>query len=294
MKEKQSIAYLYLLPFICVLIFFFAYPSIFNFVLSLYNWNGFSRKIFANYVGLRNYFELFQDEYFWVALRNTAYFELAVCSVQLFLPLFFSLILFFGQFKYGNIIKALLYFPALISPVVVGLVWKHIFSLDGLVNTVLKSIGMNFLAIEWLGNIYTPIWIVAFINIWQFTGYGMVIFDAGLISIDKGIIEAATVDGTSFFQLIVKIVLPLLKPVIILALLLKFVTGFRVFDLIYIVTRGGPVHQSEVLTTLMYYYSFDSFGPNKMGIAAVISVILLLFIVIFSVIRGIIIRRVEI
>jgi len=289
--RRENIGYIYLLPFICILVFFFAYPSIFNFIMSLYDWDGFSKKIFANYVGLKNYIRLSRDGYFWIALRNTAYFELTCCVFQVFFPLFFALVLFFGQFKYENTIKALIYFPALISPVVVGLVWRYLLSLDGLVNAMLRSIGLDFLAIEWLGNIYTPIWIIAFINIWQFTGYGMVIFLAGLSSINKEIIEAATVDGASLFQCILKIVVPVLRPIIILDLLLVFITGFRVFDIVFVLTRGGPVHHSELLTTLMYYYSFDSFGPNKMGVAAGISVFLLLIVIVFSVIRGNFIKR---
>jgi ABC-type sugar transport system permease subunit len=142
-----------------------------------------------------------------------------------------------------------------------------------------------------LGNIYTPIWIIAFINIWQWTGFGVVLYYAGLSSIDNELIEAAKIDGASFFQYIIKIVIPLLKPIIILDLLLVFISGFRVFDIVYVTTRGGPIHQSEVLTTLQYYYSFDSYGPNKMGIASVISVVLLIIVVIFSLARITVNRR---
>jgi len=293
MKEKQNVAYLYLLPLIFVIVFFFVYPAIFNFVISLFDWSGFSRRVFAHYVGSINYTHLFDDEYFWVALRNTVFFELTCCIFQVFFPLFFALVLFFGKFKGENIIKALIYFPALISPVVVGLVWKYILSLDGLFNQTLQTIGLDFLVMDWLGNIYTPIWIMAFINIWQFTGYGTILFLAGLSSIDKKIIEAAIVDGASLFQCVTKIVTPLLKPIIILDLLLVFITVFRIFDLVFVTTRGGPVHQSELLTTLMYYYSFDSWGPNKMGVAAAISVLLLPIAVAFSLARGFFVKGVE-
>lgn len=289
--ENSRSVYLYLLPLILMFLFIVIYPLIFNTALSFYDWDGFRKGIFNEFAGFNNYVELAKNEYFWVSLRNTAYFELACSVFQVSIPLIFAVILYYGLFKYENIIKGLIYFPALVSPVVVGLLWRFFFSFNGPINEVLRSIGLGFLAIEWLGNIYTPIWIIAFINIWQWTGFGIVIFYAGLTSIDNEVIEAAQVDGASFFQYIIKIVVPLLKPVIILDLLLVFITGFRVFDIVYVTTRGGPIHSSELLTTLQYYYSFDAYGPNKMGVGAVISVVLLLIVVIFSVARIMVSRR---
>ncbi|MCL5986557.1 MAG: sugar ABC transporter permease [Actinobacteria bacterium] len=291
--NKRRVAYVYLIPLIGVFLVNVFYPIVFNFALSFYDWSGFSKHIFTKFIGFANYIDMFKNEYFWVSLRNMAYFELASCIFQVLVPLFFAVILFYGYFKYENVIKGIIYFPALISPVVVGLVWRYFFSLQGPINIILKGLGLNFLAIEWLGNIYTPIWIIAFINTWQWTGFGIVLYYAGLASIDKELIESAMVDGASFSQYIRKIVIPLLKPIILLDLLLVFITGFRVFDIIYVVTRGGPVHQSEVLTTLQYYYSYDATGPNKMGMASVISIVLLVLVVIFSLIRIFVRRRSE-
>ena len=290
-KDNSNAAYLYILPLLLMIIFIVLYPLLFNLLLSFYEWDGFRKDAFSQFVGFKNYTELAGDEYFWVSLRNTAYFELACSIFQVLFPLIFAVILYYGYFKQENLIKGIIYFPALVSPVVVGLVWRFFFSYDGPINNLLRAIGLDFLAIEWLGNIYTPIWIIAFINIWQWTGFGIVLFYAGLTSINRELIEAARIDGASFFQYILKIVIPLLKPIIILDLLLVFITGFRVFDLVYVVTRGGPIHQSELLTTLQYYYSFDSYGPNKMGIASVISVVLLVIVVIFSLVRITVNRR---
>ena len=289
--ENSKSVYLYLLPLILMFLFILLYPLIFNLALSFYDWDGFRAAIFNNFVGFNNYIVLLKNEYFLVALRNTAYIELVCCSFQVLLPLIFAVVLFYGSFKYENVIKSIIYFPALISPVVVGLVWKFFFSYNGPINNVLRTIGLGFLAKEWLGNIYTPIWVIGFILTWEWCGFRIVLFYAGLSSIDSELIDAAKIDGASFFQYIIKVVIPILKPVIILNLLLIFVTTFRVFDIIYVTTRGGPVHQSELLTTLQYFYSFDSIGPNKMGVASVISVVLLLFVIVFSIIRIIFNRR---
>jgi ABC-type sugar transport system permease subunit len=289
---KAAAPYVYVLPLLIMIIAIVLYPILFNLALSFYRWDGFRKGIFENFVGFSNYIELAGDEYFWISLRNTAYFELACSIFQVLFPLIFAVILFYGFFKQENLIKGIIYFPALISPVVVGLVWRFFFSFDGPINNLLRLIGLDFMAIEWLGNIYTPIWIISFINIWQWTGFGIVLYYAGLSSIDNELIEAAKIDGASFFQYIFKIVVPLLRPVIVLDALLVFISGFRVFDIVYVTTRGGPIHQSEVMTTLQYYYSYDSYGPNKMGIASVISVVLMVFVVIFSLIRITVNRRV--
>jgi raffinose/stachyose/melibiose transport system permease protein len=284
-KFRDGIAYLFLLPLLIMMAVVVVYPLLYNLLLSFYQWDGFSKAVFKRWVGVRNYTELLKSEYFWIALRNTAYFELACCVFQVFFPLIFSVIIFYGYFKNEGLIKGTFYFPALISPVVVGLVWKFFFSLDGPINLLLRSIGLGFLAIEWLGNIYTPIWILSFINIWQWTGFGIVLYIAGLGSVDETLLEAARIDGAGLRQSIQRIVIPILRPIILLDLLLVFISGFRVFDLVYVVTRGGPIHQSEVLTTLQYFYSFDSYGPNKMGVASVVSVVLFVFIAIFSLFR---------
>lgn len=292
-QDKSNAAYVYVTPLLLMIIFIVLYPLLFNLILSFYKWDGFRKGIFTQFVGFKNYIVLAKSEYFWIALRNTAYFELACSIFQVFFPLIFAVILYYGYFKRENLIKGIIYFPALVSPVVVGLVWRFFFSYEGPINNMLRAIHLDFFAIEWLGNIYTPIWIIAFINIWQWTGFGIVLYYAGLSSIDSELIEASKIDGASFFKYVIKIVIPLLKPVIVLDALLVFISGFRVFDIVYVTTRGGPIHQSEVLTTLQYYYSFDSYGPNKMGIASVISVVLLVIVVVFSLVRFTVNKRVE-
>jgi ABC-type sugar transport system permease subunit len=112
-----------------------------------------------------------------------------------------------------------------------------------------------------------------------------VIFYAGLQSFDHTLLEAAFIDGASLQRAIFKIVLPLIKPVIFLSAVLNFIGGFRVYDIIWAMTRGGPVHASEVLTTYMYYQSFQSGGPSNMGYASTISVTLAIIVMLFAVIR---------
>ena len=131
----------------------------------------------------------------------------------------------------------------------------------------------------------SAIWVVIFVSIWQWTGYNMVIFYAGLQSVDREILEAADVDGANWWGKILKIVVPSIFPTIILNVILNLVGSFRVFDIVYVLTRGGPVHSSEVLTTIMYYYSFSANGPNKMGVGSAIAFIMFAIMIIFGILR---------
>ena len=138
---------------------------------------------------------------------------------------------------------------------------------------------------SWLSSIQLAIWIVIFVSIWQWTGYNLVIFYAGLQSVDRTILEAADVDGANWWGKIFRIVIPSIIPTIVLNVILNLIGSFRVFDIVYVLTRGGPVHQSEVLTTLMYYYSISANGPNKMGVGSSIAFVIFFIMIIFGILR---------
>ncbi|MBM3705566.1 MAG: sugar ABC transporter permease, partial [Actinobacteria bacterium] len=261
------------------------YPIIFSIILSFFNWRGYSLEIFKDFAGFQNYIKLVKDPLYWQSLKNTLFLVFTVVFVQNGIALFLSLVIYFGNFRYGNLIRALIFFPGVISAIVIGLVFRKFFELTGPINTLLKSIGLEELAIPWLTNKYLTIWIVSFVTTWQWVGYNLVIFYAGLQSIDHSLLEAAFIDGASIQRAIYKIVLPLLKPVIFLSAVLNFIGGFRVYDIIWAMTRGGPVHSSEVLTTYMYYQSFQSSGPSNMSYASTISVTLTIIVLVFAVIR---------
>ncbi|MBU4450516.1 MAG: sugar ABC transporter permease, partial [Actinobacteria bacterium] len=267
---RKTEPYFWLSPSIILLLIFLMYPIIFSVALSFFNWKGYSLEIFADFIGFQNYVKLVKDPLYWLSFRNTIFLVITVIFVQNAIALFLALIIYFGNFKYGNLIRALIFFPGVISAIVIGLVFRKFLELTGPVNTFLKLIGLDALAIPWLTNRNLTIWIVSFVTVWQWVGYNLVIFYAGLQSIDHSLLEAAFIDGANLQRSIFKIVLPLIKPVIFLSAVLNFIGGFRVYDIIWAMTRGGPVHASEVLTTYMYYQSFQSQGPSNMGYAATI------------------------
>lgn len=275
--------YAWLSPSMVLFIIFLLYPIIFSIILSFFEWRGYSTNIFGNFIGFQNYVRLAKDSIYRIAFRNTVILVLIVVFIQNGIALFLSIILYFGKFKYSNIIRALIFFPSVISAIVIGLVFRKFLELNGPINALLNSWGLT--SIPWLATTSLTIWIVSLVATWQGFGYNMVIFYAGLQNVDNSLLEAAYIDGATLTKVIFKIVIPMLKPVIFLSMILNFIGGFRVYDIIWATTRGGPVHSSEVLTTYMYYQSFQSNGPSNMGYASTISVTLALIVIIFAAIR---------
>ena len=278
-QNKKEI-FLYLFPALTVFFLVIICPVIISLILSFYDFTGFETNFFNNFVGFKNFVDLFENRIFYIAIRNTAYFVLAGIIVQVSAAMLIAILIFFGNFKYSFFLRIIIFFPSILSPVAISLVWKKIFEQNGILNTIFH------IDYAWLANVNLAIFIIIFVNIWQFSGYNILIFYAGLQSIDKNMLEASDIDGATWYQKITKIVIPSLKPVIILNVILNLVGSFRAFDIIYVMTKGGPIHSSEVLTTLMYYYSFGvKVGLNKMGIGSAIAFIMFLIMIIFGIFR---------
>jgi len=277
--------YSFIAPALIVFLIIVLSPVVMSLILSFYKFTGFDANIFRNFVGFENFRILFNDKYFWISFRNNFYFLGASITIQIALALFLAIIIYFGRFRYSVFIRTIIFFPAVLAPVSISLAWRRIFQQDGLINSILR---IDF---SWLSSIQLAIWIVIFVSIWQWTGYNLVIFYAGLQSVDRTILEAADVDGASWWGKIFRIVIPTIVPTIVLNVILNLIGSFRVFDIVYVLTRGGPVHQSEVLTTLMYYYSFSANGPNKMGVGSSIAFVIFLIMIIFGFLRISLIKK---
>jgi len=271
--------YFYLIPSLLIFFIFVLTPVVTSLALSFYHFTGYDSKIFKEYIGMKNYQILFADKYFWISVRNTIYFVGASISVQVVAALFLAIIIFLGRFRLSVLIRTVIFFPGVLAPVSVSLAWRRMLEQDGVINQIL---GINF---SWLSSVHLAIWCVIFVSIWQWVGYNLVIFYAGLQSIDIEMLEAADVDGANWFTKITRIIIPSIVPTIILNVILNLIGSFRVFDIVYVLTRGGPIHNSEVLTTIMFYYSFSAYGPNKMGVGSSVAVIMFFMAVLFGAVR---------
>ncbi len=238
---------------------------------SLFDWNGIGAKTF---IGLSNYKELFTSNAigFMRALRNSLL--LAALSVFLQLPLALALALTLGKKIKGERAFLSVYFmPVLISTVVIGQLWLKIYNPDyGILNVLLRAIGREDWTRIWLGNKNTALSAVFVPTLWQYVGYHMLLLYAGVKSVPPELREAAMLDGASDGQINRYIVLPYIKPIIRISVIFAVTGSLKSFDLIYVLTNGGPLHSTEVPSTLMISMLFLR---NRYGMGSTIAVLLI-------------------
>lgn len=238
---------------------------------SLFDWNGIGAKTF---IGLSNYKELFTSNAigFMRALRNSLL--LAALSVFLQLPLALALALTLGKKIKGERAFLSVYFmPVLISTVVIGQLWLKIYNPDyGILNVLLRAIGREDWTQIWLGNKSTALSAVFVPTLWQYVGYHMLLLYAGVKSVPPELREAAMLDGASDGQINRYIVLPYIKPIIRISVIFAVTGSLKSFDLIYVLTNGGPLHSTEVPSTLMISMLFLR---NRYGMGSTIAVLLI-------------------
>ena len=239
---------------------------------SLFNWNGIGAKTF---IGFANYKELFTSNAigFMKALRNSLL--LAALSVFLQLPLALGLALTLGKKIKGERAFLSVYFmPVLISTVVIGQLWLKIYNPDyGILNVFLRAIGRDDWAQIWLGSKKTALGAVFVPTLWQYVGYHMLLLYAGVKSVPTELREAAMLDGASDRQINRFIVLPYIKPIIRISVIFAVTGSLKSFDLIYVLTNGGPMHATEVPSTLMISMLFLR---NRYGMGSTIAVMLII------------------
>ena len=184
-----------------------------------------------------------------------------------------------SRIKSRNILRVLLFAPAIITPVATAYLWQNLYSPDGAVNSLLNAVGLGALAQNWLGDSDVAIWSICIVVVWQFAGYSMVIFLANMQGISTEVIEASYVDGAGPFRRFWSIIRPELAPSITINLMLSIIGGLRLFDQVWVMTGGGPGGSTETMTTLLYKNAFQ-FGDFAYGIA--IAVVLTVLVAILS------------
>ena len=268
--------YIYLIPSLVIFFVFVLSPVIFSLILSLYNFTGYDSNVFREYVGLKNFRTLFADRYFWISLRNTVYFVGASISIQVIIAMFLAIIIFIGRFKHSVLIRTVIFFPGVLAPVSVSLAWRRMLEQDGVINQIL---GIDF---SWLSSVQLAIWCVVLVSIWQWVGYNLVIFYAGLQSIDIQLLEAADVDGASPWRKFFHITLPLLKPVLVPAAVLGTIWTFNNLNVVWLVTNGGePSDQMHILVSFVYRSAFFLY---RYGYAAALSMVIFMILLILGIV----------
>lgn len=273
-REIQYV--LFVLPALIIFAVFFFIPVVQTLGYSVTN-----RKMIpenTSFVGFKNFITLFTDTpEFYIALKNNLFFTVVVTVLQSLIAFVLALVLD-CKLKGKNFFRTYFFAPVVISSVAVSLIWAFMYDPNtGVLNTIFEMLGIGFLKQNWLGDDNVAMFSIALVQVWQWVGFEMVIFMAGLNNIPKEYYEVAEVSGANYFQTLFYMIIPQLRPTILTACVLTTVGCFKVFDLVYIMTSGGPVHATEVIAKLIYDYAF-SYG--KMGLASALSVILLVVIMV--------------
>ena len=277
--KYENVGLLFALPAFVYMLIIVGYPIISNIVLSVQD---VTVKNLArgtkNFVGLDNYIALFGDEVFRLTISNTLKFTVYSLLFQFIIG--FALAVFFNKnFSFAKPVRGLLMIPWMIPMTVTALIFKFIFSTDvGIINYLLRSLGIISENIEWLTNPNIAMGCVIFANIWIGIPFNTILLSTGLTTISQELYESAAIDGANGFQRFIKITLPLLRPTIESVLVLGFIYTFKCYDLIYVMTSGGPVNSTHLMSTYSYKLSFEMFDYS-MGSAAANVLLVILMVV---------------
>jgi len=268
-KDKKAFL-VFLLPGLLFYLLSVFYPIADSIRLSLMKWNGIGGPEF---IGLRNYTKLFSDKIFYTAFFNNLIYLVIVVCMQLTIGFLFAVLLTYMK-KGVTLIKTLYYVPCIITTIAVTQLFRSMYSTQpkGLINQMLEAVGMGNLATSWLSNVKTALACVSIPEGWRYTGMYMVIFYAALVSLDSEVYEAAKVDGATEWQTLIKIKLPMIKPILLLTLTMVTTGALRGFDIPYILTNGGPGNVTELLSTYMYK---KAFGANQFGYGSAVAVFII-------------------
>lgn len=260
-----------LTPALAVFSVFVIWPLLDSFRYSFTNWNGFNPNY--KFVGLDNFAKIFTDPNFVTATVNTAIWMVAALLLPTLLGLALALLLNAGL-RGASIFKSIFYLPICLSAVIVGQIWIWIYQPDwGLLNNVVAFVTGGKFDFAWLAQPSTALGSVILAWSWQQTGLAMVIFLAGLTSIPRDLLEAADIDGVKRWKQIIHIVLPMLRPATVVVVALSVINSLKGFDILYIMTGGGPFQSSNTLAFFMYE---ESFRKYRMGYGSAIAVVLFL------------------
>jgi ABC-type sugar transport system permease subunit len=235
----------------------------------------------VEFVGLTNFSNvLFADPTFWISVRNTAIFTVAGTLLDVFGGLVLALCLF-AVVPLARVLRVIWFLPVLMSYVVVGVIWVWIFDYDwGLLNLLLRTIGLSSLEHSWLGDPATALWAVMAAHIWKWLGFNMIIFLAALHALPGEVLGAAELDNCGWFAKTVYIIIPMLRPTLVNLIVLSFIGKMMIFDLVWIMTQGGPLWSTETVSTYVYKRAFD-WNTFDLGYPSAIAVIWFAIIIAF-------------
>jgi raffinose/stachyose/melibiose transport system permease protein len=275
----RRLPWAFLAPALLIYSVVVVYPMLYSAYLSLFRWDGIApTKVF---VGLDNYVELLtQNDVFWIALRNNAIWLVAALILPTSLGLGLAILLN-SKFRGSHIFRSIFYFPAVLSLAVVGLIWTWIYHPDlGLLNQVLGAMGLKALQRNWLSDPQIALYPVIIAATWNSVGLPMLLYLAGLQTIPEELHEAAKVEGAGPIQRFLYITFPLLRETTLVVLAITAINALKAYDIVYAMTNGGPANRTQLLSTWMYFLTYNY---NQVGLGTAIAVVLFSLTLVFAI-----------
>ena len=277
-RRSLIVSIVFFSPALIIMLFFFVMPILSSFYYSLFEWDILSSD--SKYVGLQNYIDLFSSRHLLTAVRNTVVYAVLVA----FFNNFFGLLLALGldnNFKTKKVLRTMFFIPSLISLVISGYTWTFLYHPEyGVPKFLSDNFHINIFNQDWLGDPQIVIYSIAFVTIWQYAGYYMVIYLTGLQGVPIDLYEASIIDGANLWRRFWSVTFPMIAPAITVGIVTATIGGLKVFDQVFVMTRGGPGFSSETLTTLLVT---QTFFLSKAGYGVTISVILFILVFTFSI-----------
>jgi ABC-type sugar transport system permease subunit len=278
-QNHKFVTFFGILVPLAVFAVFVGYPIVFTVYLSFFDWNGMAPQ--KTFVGLQNYgYLLFSDKYFYTALLNNVKWV----GVTLFFPVLLGLIIAYGLrsriIPMPALIRTVIFFPVTMSLISVGLMFLLILNpLFGAFDTILQSIGLGSLVMEWFGDYRIALYTLAVVSGWAFTGMPMILYFAGLGDVPKETFDAARIEGAGHFRMLTQVAVPQLRPVTAVVVMLTLFESLRAFDLVAVMTKGAPFGSTNVLGYLVY---LESFWNSRFGYGATLSVAILVISILMA------------
>ncbi len=265
------------IPVILLFVSFIIYPLIKGIGISMTNWNGYSQE--SSFIGWDNYRKMFEDRNFFLIIKNTLIYGIGSAALENVIGLLYAILLD-RKSKAVGFARTAIYLPVIVAPLIMGYIWYFMFEpVGGAVNDILIAMGLE--SVDFLTKGTTTVWIITFINSYQYVGIAMMIYLAGLQTIPTDYQEAAKIDGASSLQNFIYVKIPLLLPSITVNVVTNLIGSLKLFDIIVAMTNGGPGYSTQSLSTMMYQLYF---GKQDAGYAAAMGIFMFCSIAVISVI----------
>lgn len=273
-RNKEGSGFVFMVPALIIYLSVIVIPVFYSMYISLFKWNGVAEMEF---VGLGNYITLFtNDPVFLIALKNNMIWIVLTICVTMTVSLMFAVLLN-KKFRGRTVFRGLFYFPAVVAPVAIAVIWRFIYNPQiGFINQFCKALGINFKQ-TWTSNPSTAIFAVFFASLWAGIGQPMILFLAGLQGVSPDVLEAATIDGAGPVKKFFLVTIPLMKQTFVMVSATLITAAMKVYDIVAALTNGGPNNSTEMLATYMYAQTFQY---NNVGMGTTVAVLMVLMMLV--------------